>query len=152
MPDYLTQINRTQEERELQLSPTDGQSHHNEPGTSCVSLFRANVSGFQSQPERLGQEASHTPPSFFGPAIQSTIKSKTPDEMFSKRHNSLKLADTWQHTVMLPLTSFSPSIPSRFPKCRLKYDESLYHESFKDTITFFKVTIQYRFRLDLAGP
>lgn len=50
------------------------------------------------------------------------------------------------------LASFSPSIPSCFSKCRLKYDELLYHESFKDTITFFKVAIQYRFRLDLVGP
>lgn len=48
-------------------------------------------------------------------------------------------------------TSFSPSIPSYFPNCRLKCGKSVYHESFKDTIIFFKVTIQYMFELDLTG-
>lgn len=37
------------------------------------------------------------------------------------------------------LTSFSPSIPSYFPKCSLKCDELLYHKSFNAPLHFLKL-------------
>lgn len=80
------------------------------------------VSVFHSQPKNLGQEASHTPLSFFGLAIQLAIKSKTPEIRYSLKgtlKNSIKLADTWQHRL---LTSFHLLIPSYVPKSRFKCD------------------------------
>lgn len=78
---YLTQINRTQEGRELQLSLTGNHTTASQQHAvgDTISLFGANVSGLRSQAERLGQEASQTAPSFIGLPIQLAVKSKTPE-------------------------------------------------------------------------
>lgn len=111
------------------------------------------VSGFHSQPKNLGQEAHHTPLYCLHLAIQLAIKSKTPEIRGSlERHNSLKLADTWQHRVLSPsLASVSLFLPTSLSPGLSVISYSIMKIS-KTPSHFFKVTIQYRFELALAGP
>lgn len=101
-------MNTIQEGRGVHLSPTDGQPHHNAKATGCGRCRRLWSEGSTASLGTLGRrQGTHH---FLSLAQPYNWPLKASDQMFSERHNSLKLADKWQHTLL----STSPASVSLF--------------------------------------